>query len=124
MRSQQRFGCYDVTALLGEGGMGQVWQPGTTLGAYSVTAKLGEGGMGEVYQARDTKLDRDVALKVLPEAFTADPDRLARFEREAKAGGPRWWARWGFGLSTGKAYAPGPSRCEDQMTSVRCSPSG
>jgi len=40
--------------------------------------------MGEVYQARDTKLDRDVALKVLPEAFTSDPDRLARFEREAK----------------------------------------
>ena len=59
-------------------------QPGTTLGAYSVTAKIGEGGMGEVWQARDTKLDRDVALKVLPEAFTADPDRLARFEREAK----------------------------------------
>ena len=59
-------------------------QSGTTLGPYSVTAKIGEGGMGEVYQARDTKLDRDVALKVLPEAFTADPDRLARFEREAK----------------------------------------
>ena len=59
-------------------------QPGTTLGPYSVTAKIGEGGMGEVYQARDTKLDRDVALKVLPEAFTSDPDRLARFEREAK----------------------------------------
>ena len=59
-------------------------QPGTTLGPYQVTAKIGEGGMGEVYQARDTKLDRDVALKVLPEAFTADPDRLARFEREAK----------------------------------------
>ena len=58
--------------------------PGTTLGPYQVTAKIGEGGMGEVYQARDTKLDRDVALKVLPEAFTADPDRLARFEREAK----------------------------------------
>ena len=53
-------------------------QPGTTLGPYSVTAKIGEGGMGEVYQARDTKLDRDVALKVLPEAFTADPDRLSR----------------------------------------------
>ncbi len=59
-------------------------QPGTTLGPYKVTAKIGEGGMGQVYRARDTKLDRDVALKVLPEVFTADPDRLARFEREAK----------------------------------------
>ena len=58
--------------------------PGTRLGIYEVTAKIGEGGMGEVYQARDTTLDRDVALKVLPEAFTADPDRLARFQREAK----------------------------------------
>ena len=58
--------------------------PGTTLGSYHVTAKIGEGGMGEVYRARDTKLDRDVALKVLPQAFTDDPDRLARFEREAK----------------------------------------
>ena len=58
--------------------------PGTTLGPYQVTAKIGEGGMGEVWQARDTKLDRDVALKVLPEAFAADPDRLARFKREAQ----------------------------------------
>ena len=58
--------------------------PGTTLGAYAVTAKIGEGGMGEVYRARDTKLDRDVAQKVLPQAFAEDPDRLARFEREAK----------------------------------------
>jgi len=58
--------------------------PGTRLGHYDVTALIGEGGMGEVWQARDTKLDRDVALKVLPEAFTSDPDRLARFEREAK----------------------------------------
>ncbi len=58
-------------------------QPGATLGPYEVTAKIGEGGM-EVYRARDTKLDRDVALKVLPQAFTDDPDRLARFEREAK----------------------------------------
>ena len=57
---------------------------GQTLGPYRVLEKIGEGGMGEVYQARDTKLDRDVALKVLPEAFTSDPDRLARFEREAK----------------------------------------
>ena len=44
--------------------------PGTRLGSYQVTAKIGEGGMGEVYRARDTKLDRDVALKVLPQAFT------------------------------------------------------
>ena len=58
--------------------------PGTRLGVYEVAGKIGEGGMGEVYQARDTTLDRDVALKVLPEAFTADPDRLARFQREAK----------------------------------------
>ena len=57
--------------------------PGTRLGIYEVTAKIGEGEMGEVYQARDTQLNRDVALKVLPQAFTDDPDRLARFEREA-----------------------------------------
>ena len=58
--------------------------PGRRLGIFDVGELLGEGGMGKVYQARDTKLDRDVALKVLPEAFTSDPDRLARFEREAK----------------------------------------
>ena len=57
---------------------------GTTLGPYHVVAKLGEGGMGEVYRARDTKLQRDVAIKVLPAAVAADPDRLARFEREAQ----------------------------------------
>jgi Tol biopolymer transport system component len=57
---------------------------GTRLGAYEVLAKLGEGGMGEVYRARDTQLNRDVAIKVLPELFAADPDRLARFEREAQ----------------------------------------
>jgi serine/threonine protein kinase len=57
---------------------------GTTLGPYRVVSKLGEGGMGEVYRAHDTKLNRDVALKVLPELFAADPDRLARFKREAQ----------------------------------------
>ena len=57
---------------------------GSRLGHYDVTALIGEGGMGQVYRATDTTLDRDVALKVLPDAFTADPDRLARFEREAK----------------------------------------
>ena len=58
--------------------------PGTTLGPYAVTAKIGEGGMGQVYRATDTTLDRDVAIKVLPDAFASDPERLARFEREAK----------------------------------------
>jgi Tol biopolymer transport system component len=58
--------------------------PGTHLGVYEVVAKLGEGGMGEVYRARDTKLNRDVALKVLPDLFAQDAERLARFTREAQ----------------------------------------
>jgi serine/threonine protein kinase len=57
---------------------------GSRLGPYEITAKLGQGGMGEVYRATDTKLRREVAIKVLPEAFTADRERLARFEREAQ----------------------------------------
>src|SRR5687768_2973283 len=58
--------------------------PGAKIGVFQIVSKLGQGGMGEVYVARDTTLDRDVALKVLPELFTSDPDRMARFEREAK----------------------------------------
>ena len=57
---------------------------GSRLGHYNVTALIGEGGMGQVYQATDTKLKRQVALKILPEAFSADPERLARFQREAE----------------------------------------
>jgi len=58
--------------------------PGTRLGSYEIVAALGAGGMGEVYRARDTTLGRQVAIKILPDAFAADPERLARFEREAK----------------------------------------
>ena len=61
--------------------------PGTKLGPYEVLAALGAGGMGEVYRARDTKLKRDVAIKVLPEAFSSNADRLHRFEMEARAVG-------------------------------------
>ena len=57
---------------------------GARLGPYEIVSALGAGGMGEVYRARDTKLGRDVAIKVLPASFTSDSERLARFEREAR----------------------------------------
>ncbi len=57
---------------------------GAKIGSYEILSLLGKGGMGEVYRARDPKLKRDVALKVLPEAFARDPERLARFQREAE----------------------------------------
>ena len=59
---------------------------GHRIGSYTIQAYLGAGGMGEVYRAHDTRLGRDVALKVLPRIFTDDPERLARFEREAQHG--------------------------------------
>ena len=59
--------------------------PGTILGQYEIRSPLGAGGMGEVYRAHDTRLDREVAIKVLPESLTTDPDRLRRFEQEARA---------------------------------------
>ncbi|MGH9643734.1 MAG: serine/threonine-protein kinase, partial [Terriglobales bacterium] len=59
--------------------------PGTKLGPYEIQSPLGAGGMGEVYRARDTRLGRDVALKILPESFARDADRLRRFEQEARA---------------------------------------
>ena len=60
---------------------------GTRLGRYEVLTALGEGGMGEVYRAKDERLGRDVAVKILPSSFSADPDRLRRFEQEARATG-------------------------------------
>ena len=60
-------------------------RPGTHVGPYEVLSPLGAGGMGEVYRARDTRLGRDVAIKVLPSEFASDAERLRRFEQEAKA---------------------------------------
>ncbi len=83
--------------------------PGTRLGPYEILSPLGAGGMGEVYRARDTKLDRDVAIKVLPEAVSSDPAALARFEREAKAvaalSHPNILSIFDFGTQDGVAYA-------------------
>jgi TolB-like protein/Flp pilus assembly protein TadD len=82
---------------------------GRRLGPYEILAPLGAGGMGEVYRARDRKLDRDVAIKVLPESVAADPDALARFEREAKAvaalSHPNILAIHDFGTHDGVTYA-------------------
>ena len=58
--------------------------PGTRLGPYEILSPLGAGGMGEVYRARDARLKREVAVKVLPASFSRDPDRLRRFEQEAR----------------------------------------
>src|SRR5579864_8317209 len=58
--------------------------PGAHLGPYEILAPIGAGGMGEVYRARDTRLKREVALKVLPDSFASDPERMARFQREAE----------------------------------------
>ena len=82
---------------------------GRTLGHYRIVEKIGEGGMGEVYRARDERLDRDVAIKVLHEAMAQNADRLARFEREAKAvaklAHPNILEIWDFGTDEGVTYA-------------------
>src|SRR5262249_56631830 len=80
-------------------------QPGSRLGPYEILSPLGAGGMGEVYRARDAKLNRHVALKILPDIFFPDPDRLARFTREAQVGAalnhPHIAAVYGFQESDG-----------------------
>ena len=82
---------------------------GTRLGPYEVVAPLGAGGMGEVYRARDAKLDRDVAIKVLPERLASDSAALARFEREAKTvaalSHPNLLGIYDFGTHDGVTYA-------------------
>src|SRR5438093_10375990 len=82
---------------------------GTRLGPYEILAPIGAGGMGEVYRARDPRLNREVAIKVLPERLANDPQALARFEREAKAvaalSHPNILAIFDFGSEAGVAYA-------------------
>ena len=82
---------------------------GSTLGQYKILEKIGAGGMGEVYRAEDAKLGREVAIKVLPEGFTNDPERLARFEREAQAvaalSHPNILSIFDFGTENGVTYA-------------------
>src|SRR5213082_2613459 len=81
---------------------------GTRLGPYEVVSALGAGGMGEVYRAHDTTLGRDVALKILPDTFTTDPERLARFRREAQVlaslNHPRIGAIYGIDEANGQQF--------------------
>src|SRR5262245_233538 len=84
-------------------------RPETRLGPYEILTSLGAGGMGEVYRARDTRLDREVAIKVLPERLARSPDALARFEREAKAvaalSHPNILALYDVGTEQGVSFA-------------------
>ncbi|HEX9303466.1 MAG TPA: serine/threonine-protein kinase, partial [Thermoanaerobaculia bacterium] len=81
---------------------------GTRLGPYEIVAPLGAGGMGEVYRAKDSRLGREVAVKVLPASFSNDPDRLRRFEQEARAAGvlnhPNVTAVYDIGTVDGSPY--------------------
>src|SRR5947209_8656427 len=82
MESQGPSGCARMRAIGDPSGMSL--SAGSQVGSFTILSHIGSGGMGDVYRARDHKLERDVAIKVLPDAFANDPDRLARFEREAK----------------------------------------
>ncbi|HEY3171208.1 MAG TPA: protein kinase [Thermoanaerobaculia bacterium] len=103
---------------------------GTRLGAYEIVAPLGAGGMGEVYRARDAALGRDVAIKVLPAAVSADPDRLRRFEQEARSAGllnhPNILSIYGFGEHEGAPYVVSEllegSTLRDRMAGSALSP--
>ena len=96
-------------------------ESGTRLGQFEILSPLGRGGMGEVYRARDSRLSRDVAIKILPEALARDPDRLARFEREARVlaslNHPHIAAVHGFEQGDGHRFlvlelVPGPTLAE------------
>jgi serine/threonine protein kinase len=103
--------------------------PGTRLGVYEILSALGAGGMGEVYRAKDTKLGRDVALKILPDTFTHDPERLIRFRREAQVlaslNHPNIGAIYGLeeidgsGAARFRSMKRSPSRSRSQRRSKR-----
>jgi len=82
--------------------------PGARLGPYQIVAPIGSGGMGEVYRARDTRLSRDVAIKVIPAELSREPDRIKRFEQEARAAGalnhPNVCAIYDIGTHEGSPY--------------------
>src|SRR6185295_5844000 len=82
--SEQGFLASPAAVVAGPDGIGLAPMLGRSLGGYRLEELVGAGGMGEVYRARDQRLGRDVAIKILPAAFTGHPDRLARFEREAR----------------------------------------
>src|ERR1700747_189560 len=88
--------------------MSETISPNTTIAQYTIVSKLGEGGMGEVYRARDPRLGRDVAIKVLPTYFLRNRDRLRRFEQEARAAGalnhPNILAVYDVGTHEGSPY--------------------
>src|SRR5262245_14557954 len=83
-------------------------QPGTKLGPYEIVATLGAGGMGEVYRARDSRIGREVALKILPSSYSENADRLRRFEQEARTAGllnhPNLLAIYDLGKENGSPY--------------------
>ena len=101
-------------------------EAGTRLGPYEIVAPLGAGGMGEVYRAKDTRLGREVAIKVLPASFSADADRLRRFEQEARAAGilnhPNITAVYDIGQHEGAPYVV--RSCSKARRCARRSPAG
>ena len=105
---------------------------GTRLGPYEIVSPIGAGGMGEVYRAKDPRLGRDVAIKVLPTSFSQDPDRLKRFEQEARAAGvlnhPNITAVYDIGATDGSprcrhtSRPPARSRRNGRPSKHVCSP--
>jgi len=102
--------------------------PGARLGAYEIASSLGAGGMGEVYCARDAKLGRDVAIKVLPDALVADPVSRARLKREAQAvaalSHPNILGIFDFGVARYSVCRPGTARRQDAVRAAEREPAG